>query len=269
MLKDDHYIANPENAHIDTSDFEEKLRAKISDLQGGSDEEIYECVYNQVFRRTNVAPPKPGDNDLLCRYLTPIKFLRFVDSRLLNFPLATQFADPWECSIPEDYNDAIVGILETLNLSISGWTTYVRTRASEWNVSCWTRLENYFDDHLMWSAYAGGIDGVGITVRYRDLRALLEQAARELDMAGQLQSGLVNYETLSLLPFNKHRMFRNENEVRFAFRNFQPGATSISVDKIFDSFGVRISPAAPVQHRDMIRKLWLGYGGQDRIQWPR
>lgn len=269
MLKDDHYIANPENAHIDTSDFEEKLRAKISDLHGASDEEVYECVYNQVFRHTNVAPAKPGDNDLLCRYLTPIKFLRFIDSRLLNFPLATQFPDRWECSIPDDYNKAIVGILAEFDLSIMRWTAYVRTKASEWNVSCWTRLEGPVDDHLMWSAYAGGVDGVGITVSYGDLKAHLEQEVRKLDMDGQLQSGLINYKTLSLLPFNKHHMFRNENEVRFAFRNFQLGATSISVDEIFDSFCVRLSPAAPAQHRDMIRKLWLIYGGRDCIHWPR
>lgn len=269
MIKDDHYISNPENAHICTSDFEEKLRAKISDLHGPSEKEIYECVYHQVFHDTNAAPPKPRENDLLCRYLTPIKFLRFLDSRLVNFPLATQFPDRWECSIPEDYDNAIVGILSEFNLSITRWSAYVRAKASEWNVSCWTRLESYFDDHLMWSAYAGGIDGVGITVRYGDLKAHLEQAVRKLDMDGQLQSGLVNYETLSLLPFNKHRMFRNENEVRFAFRCFQPGPTRISIDQIFDSFCVRISPAAPMQHRDMVRKLWLGYRGQDCIQWPR
>lgn len=267
--QDDHYICNLDNAGIDTRAFEAMLRTSLAEFGLASEDEIYEHIYNQVFRQTNVAPPKPAENDLLCRYLTPIKFHHFIDSRLLIFPSATQFRDRWECSIPTDYNNAIERVLLELSLPSTRWPDYVRIKASEWNVSCWTRLEDYFEDHLMWDAYAGGADGVGITVRYKHLEAHLEKAVEKFDRDGQLQSGLVNYKTLSLLPFNKHRMFRKENEVRFAFRSFQTGATTISIDEIFDSFCVRISPAASRQHRDMVRRLWLRYGGRDCINWPR
>jgi hypothetical protein len=64
-------------------------------------------------------------------------------------------------------------------------------------------------------------------------------------------------------------MFRNEKEVRFAFRAFQPGAQSVSIDEIFGCFGARIAPAATLEHYDMIRRLWLRYGGEDRVQWPQ
>lgn len=269
MSEDDHYIANPENAHIDTSDFAEKLREKLSTLQEAPEMEIYECAYDHVFRCTNVAPPQPEETDLVCRYLTPAKLLRFLDSRLLSFPIVTQFADRWECAIPDAYNNAILDVLEKLDRPKGSWPKYVKTKAAEWNVSCWTKLEKHFDDHLMWDAYADGANGIGITIRYGHLKAHLTKAAKEFDVDGQLQSGLVNYKTLSLLPFNKHHMFRNENEVRFAFRCFQPGATNISIDEIFSLFGVRISPAATQDHHDMMRRLWLLYGGEDRVQWPR
>lgn len=121
----------------------------------------------------------------------------------------------------------------------------------------------------MWDSYADGPQGVGVTIRYGHLKAHFASAAKQLDVGGHLQSGLVNYETLSILPFNKHYIFRNEKEVRFAFRGFQPDVTSISIDEIFNLFGVRISPAATEDQHDMVRTLWLRYGGQDRIQWPR
>ena len=187
----------------------------------------------------------------------------------MDFPAATQFADRWECSIPEVYNNTILSVLHEMGRSAAGWTGYVRTKAAGRNVSCWTQLEDYFDDHLMWDSYADGPQGVGVTIRYGPLKAYLARAAKQLDVDGHLQSGLVNYEALSILPFNKHYMFRNEKEVRFAFRGFQPGATSISIDEIFNLFGVRISPAATEDHHDLVRTLWLRYGGEDRIQWPR
>lgn len=266
MLEDDHYIANSRNAHIDTSAFEKELIDRLSGLEGAA--EVYESVYESVFSRTNVAPPEPDGDRLVCRYLTPAKFLRFVNSRLVAFPEATQFSDRWECSIPADYNNAILRVLGKMDKSTTGWTGYVRMKAAGWNVSCWTQLADYFDDHLMWDSYADGPQGVGVTVRYGPLKAHLAGAVKQLDVDGQLQSGLVNYQTLSILPFNKHYMFRNEKEVRFAFRGFQPGATSVSVDEIFNLFGIRISPAATEEHHDMVRTLWLRYGGEDRIQWP-
>jgi hypothetical protein len=121
----------------------------------------------------------------------------------------------------------------------------------------------------MWSSYAGGTQGVGITVRYGVLRDSLARSVRQLAADGVLHSGSVNYETLSLMPFNKHYMFRNEREVRFAFRTKCSSAHSVSIDDIFGSFGVRISPAATVEHRDMMRRLWLSLGGADRVQWPQ
>ncbi len=170
--------------------------------------------------------------------------------------------------VPEDYDKAVLHVLHKLNRSGFMWANYVREKASTWNVSCWTELDNYFDDHLMWYSYAGGNQGIGITIRYGQLKKHFIGSVKDLDLDGHLQSGRVNYESISMLPFNKHYMFRNEKEVRFAFRSYDGNFTTVSVDAIFNLFGVRISPAAEPEHAYMIRKMWLKYGGEDRIQHP-
>ena len=189
MLTDNHYIVNSQNFHIDTSDFERKLRDGLAVLEGAAENEIYEFVYDQVFSLINIAPLEPNEDRLVCRYLSLAKFLRFIDSRRVDFPAATQFADRWECSIPEDYNNAILHVLNKTHKPNAGWTEYVRTKAAGWNVSCWTQIENYFDDHLMWDAYANGPQGVGITVRYGQLKEHLARAAKQQNDNVHIQSG--------------------------------------------------------------------------------
>lgn len=267
MLEDDHYIANRKNAHIDTSVFEAAAR----DLLSGTrlSDEVLESIYNLVISRTNVAPKELDDCQLMCRYLSPEKFLQFLHTRRIYFPSASQFSDSRECCVPEDYETAVLRVLKSLELSAEGWSRLVSRKAALWKISCWTQLDDYFDDHLMWDCYAGGSLGVGITVRYGILRSSLAESVREIAVDGMLHSGSVNYETLCLLPFNKHSMFRNEKEARFAFRGIQAGAEAVSVENIFGSFGVRISPAATADHCEMIRRLWLRYGGEDRVQWPQ
>jgi len=267
MLEDDHYIPNSKNAHIDTSAFELDVRTQLSGDECRVDEAL-ESVYNLAFSKLSAAPQELDGGRLICRYLSPTKFLQFLHSQRINFPAATQFSDHWECRVPEDYEVAVLKVLHELGISAEGWCSLVKRKAACWSVSCWTQLDHYFDDHLMWNSYAGGSQGVGITVRYGVLKDSLAKSVRQLAADGMLHSGSVNYEALSLLPFNKHYMFRNEKEVRFAFETKYSSAHSVSVDDIFGSFGVRISPAATVEHHDMMRRLWLRFGGVDRVQWP-
>lgn len=269
MIKDDHYIANAQNAHIDTSSFERDILDQLSQSDDNTTDEIFEKIYDLAFSMTKMTPEQLPDAQLICRYLSPTKFLKFLDTRHINFPMATQFTDQWECRIPEDYDNAVLRVLKSLRLQGDVWYNLVKMKAAEWRISCWIQLDDYFDDHLMWDSYAGGSQGVGVTVRYGALKDALVKSAAQHDIDGTLQSGKVSYEALSLLPFNKHHIFRNEKEVRFAFRAFQPSAKSVSINEIFCLFGVRISPAATQEHHDMIRKLWIRYGGEDRIQWPQ
>lgn len=268
MLEDDHYIPNASNAHIDTSAFELKVRQRLSG-QACVAEIALESIYDLAFSTTGIAPKEPDEHQLMCRYLSPAKFLRFLHTRLIDFPMAIQFTDSRECCVPHDYEVAVRRVLNDLGMSANNWSDLVRRKAANWNVSCWTQLDDYFDDHLMWDSYAGGSQGIGITARYGVLKCSLANSVKGLNVDGVLHSGSVNYETLSLLPFNKHYMFRNEKEVRFAFRGRQIGVQSVSVCDIFDSFGIRISPEAASEHRDAMRCLWLKYGGADRVQWPQ
>ena len=268
MFEDDHYIPNSKNAHIDTSAFELVVRKQLSESKCGA-EEALQFIYNLAFSTLSAVPKEPDDGELICRYLSPTKFLQFLHTRRVNFPAATQFSDHWECRIPEDYEVVVLKVLNERDLPTAGWSELLKRKAAHWSISCWTQLDDYFDDHLMWNAYAGGSQGVGVTVRYGVLKGSLERSVGQLADDGVLHSGSVNYETLTLLPFNKHYMFRNEREVRFAFRTEGSSTHSVSVDDIFGSFGVRISPAATIEHRDMVRRMWLSFGGVDRIQWPQ
>jgi len=267
-MEDDHYIANPNNALIDTSEFEKEILAEVRNNSGIEDEALVELIYDKAFSKTSVAPIDPGDDVLICRYLTPTKFIKFLDTRQIAFPIATQFSDRRECAVPEDYDHAVLRTFEELKRSGTIWVKHVRSKASAWNISCWTELHDYFDDHLMWEAYAGGSNGIGITIRYGQLKSYLMKSVSEMAQDGLLQCGRVNYENISLLPFNKHYMFRNEKEVRFAFRSREPKMELISVKEIFDLFGVRISPNAEPEYAEIIRRMWLSYGGKDRIQHP-
>jgi hypothetical protein len=266
MLEDHHYIPNSRNAHIDTSAFERRVREELSGRRG---EDALEFIYNLAFSKLSVTPNEPDEDQLVCRYLSPAKFLQFAHTRRVYFPAATQFSDPWECRVPQDYEVSILRVLYELNISAEAWSGLVKRKAACWSVSCWTQLDDPCDDHLMWDSYAGGPQGVGITVRYGVLKESLAESVKPLAADGVLHSGRVNYRALSFMPFNKHYMFRNEREVRFAFGAIYSGARCVSIDDIFGAFGVRISPAATVGHRDMVRRLWLSFGGVDRVQWPQ
>lgn len=215
MIEDDHYIANSQNAHINTSGFKSDILDQLSSSDDKTTDENFEKIYDLAFSVIEVTPEQPPDDQLICRYLSPNKFLKFLDTRLINFPMATQFTDQWECRIPEDYDNAVLSVLNSLRLQADDWYNFVKIKATEWRISCWTQLDDYFDDHLMWDSYAGGSQGVGVTVRYGALR---DSLGKSIDCT--LQSGKVSYKTLSLLPFNKHHIFRKEKEVRFAFRAF-------------------------------------------------
>ena len=267
-MDDDHYIANAKNAHRNTSEFENEILDNVNNNPQIKDEELVELIYDKVLSRIANVPDEPNDDSLICRYLTPTKFIKFLDTCQIAFPIATQFSDSRECTVPEDYDNAVLKVLRELNRSGAIWGKYVKSKASAWNISCWTELHDYFDDHLMWKVYAEGNDGIGITIRYGQLKKHLLNSVKEIAQDGQLHCGRVNYETISLLPFNKHYMFRNEKEVRFAFHSFDSETALISVKEIFDLFGVRISPAAEPSHAEMIRRMWLKYDGVDRIQYP-
>ena len=99
------------------------------------------------------------------------------------------------------------------------------------------------------------------------LNPFIEEAACDKFM----YSGLVNYGyPLKLLPFNKRPIFKNENEVRFAFRPTYPIEDyCVDVSSIFEKFGLRFSPDAPKHHRDAVFKLWIENGGnKNKIQFP-
>lgn len=74
MVEDNHYIANSDNAHIDTSAFENEAHALLTDFTNS--DATLDSIYDLVIAHTNDRPTEPDDCQLICRYLSPDKFLQ-------------------------------------------------------------------------------------------------------------------------------------------------------------------------------------------------
>ena len=269
---DDHYIPNAHNAHLRLDDFEDKLRAlvKKSRQRGVGNKEIVERLYCHAVSNLTQSPDEPEDDRLVCRFLTPKKFLWFLSTKEIRFCSAQEFDDPRECSLPEDYENAVGKVLCEFKLPPSEWDNQILSKGQDWLVSCWTELNSCHDDNLIWHKYAEGPEGVGITIRYGQLKLCLKKGVERIDGRLRLTAGRVNYEyPLRILPFNKRRMFRRESEVRFACHPSQRARDlRVDISGVFKNFGLRFSPDAPDHHRQAVKKSWIESGGVDRFQEP-
>lgn len=270
-IDDDHYVHDPNNARIDLAWFEKELgRIAESRSTDEPDKEVLQKLCDHAILRINKEPAEPDDDQLICRYLTPLKYLWFISSKVLRFTNAGRVEDLHECSLPSDYDIAVSKVLHKYNLPANQWYNQLRKKKEKWLISCWTALDKYHDDYLIWYRYAGGPTGIGITIRYDKLKEHLRQHVDQIEQNHSLISGKVSYESpFRTLPFNKRAMFRNEKEVRFAFRqlSFLHGQ-DVDVGDIFQYFELRFSPDAPEHHSDAVRSFWRRCGGQDRFQSP-
>lgn len=265
---DDHYIADPNNAHIDTSEFESELNVLCGNSLGQdlSYAQLYPRIYDLIQEKVSTSPDEPDDDQLICRYLSPTKFLWFITEMEIFFGRASDFDDARDSAIPEDYNRCVQIFLTERNVSSDAWNEHSRRMQSLWLVSCWTEISNYHDDHLLWHKYAEGNYGVGITMRYGVLRDLFRKALDDDNDTEGLFAGYVSYEQpLKIAPFNKRRIFRNEKEIRFVSRTRGLNYKRVGISELKSEIGLRLSPESSFSHREAIRAAWIGFGGEDRI----
>jgi len=289
-MSDDHYMPNVDNAHIDTGDFVEELKRRVQEVGIGlgiSDRteefqvarrsETFQVIYNCAQSRANVTPDEPSDDAMVCRFLSPEKFLWFIDQKSIPFSSPRSFDDDLDCALHEDINDAILSNLSFLLKRNSGeasldetpfeaWASFERSRRDDWLISCWTNLSDHKDDKLIWYKYANGQFGAGITARYGELRDVLQNRIGKYDRDGKLKCGSVNYDpkVANWLPFNKRSGFKGEKEVRFAMRDFhfrQFVAADLS-DCFSELFGLRLSEDSPRHHQEALKNLWVAAGGK-------
>jgi len=262
---DDHYIPDLRNAHLDLSSFHSDAEVLVKEYRalGFKDAELVEGLYSQVLKRVDKKIYEPDEDDLICRYLTPGKFLWFCADKSLHFSSPSKFDDPKECSVHEDYEWEIERILIDKEINPATWDVYSAAKAQEWLISCWTKLDDHDDDILLWHKYADGPTGVGITVRYGHLKAYLKELVPVQAVDDLILSGSVEYgPRICLPPFNKRRIFRNEKEVRFAFRHLQfRSSEQFNVGDAFSIFRLRLAPDAPPHHEKAICELWSKCGG--------
>ena len=269
---DNHYVADPDNAHIDTSRFGCWLEDEIAPKRKKADD-WWPAIYEEIVRRLSTPPEKPDDDTLICRYLTPGNFVRFVGQTALHFAKATAFEDRSDCSLPDDYDHCVLEFLCRQGVSADPWLKYAQQMRAQWVVSCWTQLIHGHDDYPLWHRYAGGNLGVGITLRYQQLRNHLAhlyelrqlQNAAEVPISGRVEYTRSKKWTLRTPPFNKRRIFGSEREIRFAFHAQEAQQSGILVDigGLKRCFGLRFSPDVPRDYVCSVREVWTKWGGME------
>jgi len=267
-LSDDHYLQDLDNAHINTRDFEAGLADLSRGLHGGALDRanLWSQIHKLVMGQLSGPITQPSDQALICRYLSATKFLWFVRQFDVYFGSARAFEDKADCGLPADYNNCVKSFLMGRKVNPIAWDDYSERFRSGWLVSSWTELTEQHDDHLLWQVYAGGPSGVGITIRYEDLKDVLTRESTQRQLAG-FTSGKVSYGSpLKIPPFYKRRIFRNDKEVRFAYRSDLLASDSLSIASLKDKIGLRFSPDASQYHIDAVMETWRKWGGSDRYQ---
>ena len=261
----DHYIPDPSNAHIDTKQFESEVSSTIDQVRSKNvkDDAIFEIAYDMIAVICDVSPKEPNDDDIICRFLDAAKFNWFCSGKEVHFSRPSQFEDRFECRIHEDYNNAVLRVFQDKNLRPWEWDYVTERKADDWNISCWTLLDSHEDDYLLWHKYARGPLGIGMTIRYGDLK---QQIVNSIESAGngltKINCGFVDYSTSAgLAPYKKRNMFRNEKEIRFAFQEQSLAIRPpVSIENIGDKFRLRFSPDAPDHHRIAAESIWSACG---------
>lgn len=259
-----HYIPDPLNAHIDAREFEKELNAMFGSMQGNEldNANLWPDIYENIISKINSELSEPNEDDLICRYFTPAKFLWFAHQNSVYFGSAEDFEDRHDSDLPEDYKNCVRKILLERKVIPLLWDDHLERMRSRWLVSCWTSLDNHHDDYLLWHRYAGNELGVGVVITYGELKNILEEECRTHEEVKIFQSGSVGYKhPLHLPPFNKRHIFRNEKEVRFACKAELLASLSIDVSLLKEKFSLRFSPDAPRLHIDSVRDVWEKMGG--------
>lgn len=259
-----HYVPDLLNARVDTCKFEKELNYLFGSLQGNEldNANLWSDVYENIIFKINSELAEPNDDDLICRYFTPAKFLWFAHQNSVYLGSAENFEDRHDCDLPEDYKNSVQKILLERKVTPLLWDDYVERMRSRWLVSCWTSLDSHHDDYLLWHRYAGNELGVGVVIAYGELKEVLEAECGKYDEVKIIQSGFVGYKhPLHLPPFNKRYIFRNEKEVRFACKAELLASINIDVSSLKEKFSLRFSPDAPRAHIDSVREVWEKMGG--------
>lgn len=262
----DHYIPDGHNAHINTKVFEGELNNLFSSLSGKAleDANLWSEAYQLILNRISNLPDEPRDGELICRYLTPTKFLWFANQNSVYFGGADNFEDKYDSNIPLDYKNSVLKFLHERNALPLEWDDYLVRMRSHWLISCWTSLDSHIDDYLLWHRYAGNEYGIGIVTTYGALKKILESSCSDETDIESFTSGYVRYKSpLCLPPFNKRNMFRNEKEVRFACKTKLLASHAVDISILKNIISLRFSPDAPQEHIDAVLAIWIKMGGGD------
>lgn len=262
----DHYLPNKDNAHIDTSKFESEINTLYKSLTNDNVNENshWDNTYKLILNRISSELTEPHNDELICRYFTPAKFIWFANKNLVYFSSATNFEDKQDSEIPLDYKHSVQKILLQKDILPIFWDEHLDRMRAHWLISCWTSLDNHYDDYLLWHRYAESNLGVGVVTTYGELKSALDESCTNNTDVNTFKSGYVNYSnSLHLPPFNKRNIFRNEKEVRFVCNTDLLASHSVDISSLKSKLSLRFSPDAPLEHIESIMNIWTTMGGSD------
>lgn len=267
----------------------------ISSVAGDDWEDRLAFFYDDALQRHATLPSEPGDDEIVSRLLSPEKLVWFLVSKKIRFASCTEFADKEECLLHPDVSDYYAQLMDKLPIDYTvitdaggapivndsftaklgrstdaklsdSWRQYQEFAGKQWAISCWMHRPQgvpHLSD-LMTKTYCAGNYGAEIRVRYGVLKqAIYGSPVPPGSIDGKKYCGFVNYDmTKSYLPpFQKRPTFEAENEVRFAYRCYEPEEAEFDVSSSFDCFRVFPTPDAPRHHEEAIFELWEKLGG--------
>jgi len=102
------YVPNVDNSHIDTSAFKEEVRKVLSQASPANlpTVDTWKKISELIDSKVKEFPQEPQEDQLICRYLSPTKFLWLVSRKAAYFGQASQFQDVRDSFVPEDYYNA-------------------------------------------------------------------------------------------------------------------------------------------------------------------
>lgn len=204
---------------------------------------------------------QPNGNVTLWRYMDLSKLLSLLENKVLFFPRADSFVDPYEGTLSRATAEAMVSSGRFKPEHVEDHRKNLANDKLKMFISCWFTSE--YESAAMWKLYLSGIDGIAIKTNYESLVNQLQPS--DITIRTTMVS-YVDFETQPTPDFNgfysvthKRSSFSHENELRAIIWS-REAVNSNLIDQEATSVEIKIKPSELIQaiHVSPNSPLWYG-----------